>query len=93
MSKILYLYFASCALPLVIFVIGLFWASGQQGFAAWGIIGFMITAGAYGIVNLIAGVFILATQELTTKLKLVTIVGLLIGGLIPVACLLHLLSQ
>lgn len=81
------------ALPWLIFVLGLYWASQQQGFEGLGIIYFMLAAGLIGIVNAIWGGILLARGRVKGGAVALLWTALIFGGLIPIGCLSVLLGQ
>jgi len=88
-----YSYLVSCTVPLLSVICGIVWASGQQGFDSWGIVFFLLFGGAFGVVNVIAGAFVISMQDNSLRLRVFIGIGFLLGGIVPTLCLLFLLSQ
>lgn len=86
-------YLVSCTIPLLSAVAGIVWASGQQGFDAWGIVGFLLFGCAWGIVNILVGLFVLSRPSPSGGWQLATVAGFVVGGLLPAAGLVFLLTQ
>jgi len=88
-----YAYLASSAIPLLSIVLGIFWASGKQGFDAWGIVTFLLFGGAWGVVNLLLGFYVLSIKANPAVLRVFIGIGFLVGGILPTVYLLFILGQ